>query len=169
MTAPATTAPPRERTITEHPSIPAGHLLHSRVTARHRTGTQVEVTARHHRFLVDEPAGLGGADTAANPVEYLLGSLASCSVISHLVWAEKLGIALDGLEVEVSGDLDTRGFFGLDDSVRPGFQGLELHVTFRGPETDDRYAVLRAAVERHCPVLDNLTAGVEVRVTVDPR
>jgi len=56
--------------------------------------------------------------------------------------------------VRVAGDLDLRGFFGVDDSVRPGFTAVQVEVTVTGPETEERYAELAAAVDEHCPVLD---------------
>lgn len=46
------------------------------------TATQVDVRVRDHSFTVDEPAALGGTDTAANPVEYALAALGSCQVIT---------------------------------------------------------------------------------------
>ena len=78
---------------------------------------------------MDEPPALGGADVAANPVQYALASLGSCQAITYQFWAEQLGIGFDTLSVRVEGDLDIRGFFGFDDSVRPGFSAVRLEVT----------------------------------------
>ena len=88
-----------------------------------------------HSFKVDEPPALGGADVAANPVQYALASLGSCQAITYRFWAEQLGIAFDSLTVRVEGDLDIRGFFGFDDSVRPGFSAVRVEVTVTGPES----------------------------------
>jgi uncharacterized OsmC-like protein len=68
---------------------------------------------------VDEPPALGGADSAANPVQYALASLGSCQAITYRFWAEQLGIAVDSVSVRAEGDLDLRGFFGVDETVRP--------------------------------------------------
>jgi uncharacterized OsmC-like protein len=70
------------------------------------TATVVNVCVRDHSFAVDEPAPLGGTDTAANPVEYALAALGSCQVITYQFWAAKLGIPLDAITVTVDGDLD---------------------------------------------------------------
>ena len=121
------------------------------------------------RFVVDEPASLGGEDAAANPVEVALGSLIACQVVTYRFWADRLGIALEGVDVEAEGDLDVRGFFGLDDGVRPGFGAVRLRVALSGPESPQRYEELKAAVDAHCPVLDlfgNATPlSVELTVT----
>lgn len=119
--------------------------------------TEVDLVARDHSVKVDEPPPLGGQDLGANPVEHALIALASCQAITYRFWAARLGIALDGLEVVAEGDLDVRGFFGFDDTVRPGFTGVRLEVTPAGPESAERYQELADAVDAHCPVLDLFT------------
>lgn len=115
--------------------------------------TLVHVKARGHEFTVDEPAALGGADAAANPVEYALAALGSCQVITYQFWAAKLGITLDSIRVTVAGDLDLHGFFGFDNEVRPGFRGVRVSVDLGGPDRS-RFPELQIAVDQHCPVLD---------------
>jgi uncharacterized OsmC-like protein len=116
--------------------------------------TEVDIRTGAHTFKVDEPPALGGADLAANPVQYALASLGSCQAITYRFWAAQLGIPFDKLTVRVEGDLDIRGFFGFDDTVRPGFTAVRVEVTVTGPESAERYAELAAAVDEHCPVLD---------------
>ena len=130
------------------------------------TPTRVDVQAGRHGFAIDEPATLGGDDTGANPVEHLLAALGACQVISYQVWAAKLGLALDGITVDLTGDLDVRGFFGVDEQVRPGFNTIHVDAHLTGPETPEAYRELTALVERHCPVLDVLTVGVQVTSNV---
>lgn len=115
--------------------------------------TAVDVRARDHVFSVDEPAALGGTDTAANPVEYALAALGSCQVITYQFWAAKLGIPLDSVKVTVDGDLDLHGFFGFDDT-RPGFTDVRVSVELTGPADRERYVELKQQVDEHCPVLD---------------
>src|SRR6202020_3462447 len=79
--------------------------------------TEVDIRTGAHSFKVDEPPALGGADVAANPVQYALASLGSCQAITYQFWAEQLGIGFDTLSVRVEGDLDIRGFFGFDEGV----------------------------------------------------
>lgn len=131
------------------------------------TGTTTEVSIRTggHEFTIDEPPILAGTNLGASPVEHLLASLGSCQVITYQVWAAKLGIALEAVEVTVTGELDVHGFFGLDPDIRPGFQSIGVNVRLTGPETSERYAQLTKAVDEHCPVLDVLTVGVPVHST----
>lgn len=112
------------------------------------------VALGQYHVEVDEPPPLGGEGKAPNPVEYYLASLLSCQIVTWRFWADKLGIAVDGITARAEGDLDVRGFFGLDEKVRAGFEEVRVVVTVRGPETPQRYRELQAAVDAHCPVLD---------------
>src|SRR3954467_276028 len=130
--------------------------------------TRLRLSARTHAIEVDEPGVLAGGDAHANPVEYALASLASCQAITYRFWAAKLGIALDGVEVAVEGDLGLHGFLGLDDTTRSGFTGIRVDVTPLGSESPQRYRELADAVDAHCPVLDLFTreTPVERRLAV---
>ncbi|TAN12569.1 MAG: OsmC family peroxiredoxin [Burkholderiaceae bacterium] len=110
--------------------------------------------AREHQVVADEPEALGGQDLGANPAELALSGLIACQAVTYRVWAKKLGIALDDVAIHADGDLDIRGFLGLDEGVRPGFSGVRLQVKLSGPEPAQRYRELQAAVDLHCPVLD---------------
>jgi uncharacterized OsmC-like protein len=136
------------------------------VTGAATGSVATDVQARQHTFVVDEPASLGGDDSATNPVEYALGSLVGCQVVTYRFWAARLGIRLDDVRITAVGDLDVRGFFGLDDGVRPGFGDIRLDVRLTGPETAERYAELHAAVDAHCPVLDLFTASTPVTTSL---
>lgn len=126
------------------------------------TATQVQVRAGKFSWTIDEPAGLGGTDLGANPVEHLFSALGSCTVITYQVWAQQLGLTLERVDVDVEGSIDTRGFFGLDPQVRPGFADIAVRVTVTGPHSTEDYLRLADAVGRHCPVLDNLANGARI-------
>lgn len=125
-----------------------------------------DVRTRQHTFVVDEPASLGGDDSSTNPVEYALGAFIGCQVVTYRFWAAQLGIQLDHVEIDAVGDLDVRGFFGLDEGVRAGFSEIRLDVRLSGPETDERYAELQRVVDAHCPVLDLVANPTPVRTTL---
>ncbi len=125
--------------------------------------TEVDVRVRGHRFKADEPESLGGTDVAANPVEYVLAALGACHAITYRVWGEHLGIGFDDVQIRVEGDIDVRGFFGVDDAVRPGVSDIRVAATLRGTEPLERYEELHRQVEEHCPVQDMLTGSVNVK------
>ncbi|MER8023962.1 OsmC family protein [Glutamicibacter protophormiae] len=124
------------------------------------------IVSGKHIFTVDEPAALGGDDLAASPVEYALGALISCQVVVYRLYAEQLNIQVDDVKIVANGDLDVRGLFGIDKSIRPGFTSVDLDVQISGPESAERYDELRQAVDAHCPVLDLFANPVPVTTAV---
>lgn len=130
------------------------------------SGFRSDVSIRQHRLVVDEPAALGGSDAGPNPIELLLAALGACQEITYRAYATALGIALDSVSVKLSGDIDLRGFFGVDHQVRAGFQAIhgEVHLESSASATD--LARLKAAVDAHCPVLDMLSTPVPVTLVL---
>lgn len=133
---------------------PASAQLTYRVSGAGEGAVATVIRAGKHEFVVDEPAALAGDDLAASPVEYALGALISCQVVVYRLYAQALGIVVDEIDVQAEGDLDARRLFGIDESVRAGFSDIRLVITITGPESEERYQELRAAVDAHCPVLD---------------
>ena len=125
------------------------------------------ITAGKHTFTVDEPAPLAGDDAAPNPVEYALGALISCQIVVYRLYAHNLGLTIENLEVSAEGDLDVRGLFGADDSVRPGLSAVRVTVDITGPDSDEAYQDLQTTVDAHCPVFDIFTNPTPIDVTVN--
>ena len=124
--------------------------------------TEVDVRLHNRVVKADQPPVLGGNDVGPKPVEIALAALGSCQAMTYRFWSEKLGIHIDKLTIDVQGDLDLHGIFGLRDGVRPGFGNVSVNVRITGPETPERYEELRQAVNNHCPVLDVFTNPVSV-------
>ncbi len=128
-----------------------------RADSRQVAGLRSDVRIRDFEVAVDEPPTLGGKDTAPNPVELALAALASCQEITYRLHADHLGIPLDAVAVSLEGDIDLRGFFAVDDTVRPGFQSIRGTVTLDSPASPADLERLKAHVDQHCPVLDLLS------------
>lgn len=112
----------------------------------------------------DEPAILAGSDEGANPVEHLLHALASCLTTSMVAHAAVRGIKIEALESKLEGDIDLRGFLGLDNLCPKGF--TEIRATFRARGNPDDVEKLRE-LARFSPVLNTLTHGATVKVDVN--
>ena len=54
----------------------------------------------------------------------------------------------------------------MDSSIRPGFTKITGTVNFDSDATEAQLLKLKQIVDRHCPVLDLVTNGVEV--DIDP-
>ena len=137
--------------------------------SRQVAGLKSEVKTRQFDLTVDEPEILGGSDQGPNPVELVLGALASCQEITYRLYADSLGIPLKGVSVKVTGDIDLRGFFAADEAVRPGFQGIKAEVTLDSTAEEADLERLKEIVDRHCPVLDILSNATPVSIELAGR
>ncbi len=135
--------------------------------SRQVQGLQSETKIRNFTITVDEPESLGGTDTGPNPVELILGALASCQEITYRAFAEAMEIPLDNVSVRIEGDLDLRGFFAVNDNVRAGFQDIRGIVELDSSASEEELAQLRKIVDAHCPVLDILRNPVPVSLKVN--
>ncbi|EWC63655.1 OsmC family protein [Actinokineospora spheciospongiae] len=111
----------------------------------------------------DEPPALGGGDTAANPVEQLLGALGNCLAVGYAANATVAGIQLDRLTVDVKGDVDLHVFLGLAEG-HAGFDGITATVRIDSPADRADLEALHAKVIASSPVGHTLTAAVPVEV-----
>ncbi len=127
-------------------------------------GVNSNVAIRQFNVAVDEPQALGGTDTAPNPVEYILAALGSCQEITYRLYADALGIPVNRVSVRLEGDIDLRGLFNVDKSIRPGFQGITAEVTIDSPASENDLLRLKSVVDRHCPVLDILQNPTPVQI-----
>jgi uncharacterized OsmC-like protein len=112
----------------------------------------------------DEPAGLGGTDTAPNPVEQLLGALGNCLAVGYAANASVAGIELKALEVEVTGDLDLHTFLGLEPG-HAGFSSIEARVSIDSDAPAEALEELHAKVTATSPV--GHTLGRAIPVSID--
>ena len=88
--------------------------------SRWKGGFACESKIRDHTVHMNEPTALGGADTAPNMVENVLAAYGSCLTVGYALNAALRGIKIKDLKVEVEGDLDLAGFFGLSESAPVG-------------------------------------------------
>jgi uncharacterized OsmC-like protein len=114
----------------------------------------------------DEPPMLAGADQGANPVEHLLNALASCVTTSMVAHAAVRGIHIEALESELEGDIDLRGFLGLDPNVPKGYTNIRVRFRVKtDPENLEKLKVLAA----FSPVYNTITNGAKVDIAVEQK
>ena len=73
----------------------------SNALARRRQGFETEVEVRGHRLIVDEPTDAGGKDAGPRPTELLAASLASCTTITIVMYADRKGWDVGAVETAV--------------------------------------------------------------------
>lgn len=114
-----------------------------------------------------EPPLLLGNDEGANPVEILLHALAACVTTSTVYHAAAQGIAIETVSSEIEGELDLRGFLGLDPDVRNGYQRIKMTLRIQADATEQEWEKLAAFGPRFSPVYDSVTRGVPVEFVTE--
>lgn len=94
-----------------------------------RPGLECAVTEGTHALTVAMTQKYGGTGNGPNPGVLGRAALASCLAIGYGMWAARLGVPFDALEVEVQADYDVSGELGIADDVRPGYAAMRYVVT----------------------------------------
>jgi uncharacterized OsmC-like protein len=159
---------------------PAKGQTRWQVTSRWRGGTRSDTSvrafqiggqrvARDFTIRVDEPYELCGTNQFANPQEYLLAALNACMIVGYAAVCASEGIELDDLRIETEGDIDLRGFLGIDSSVKPGYDGLRYTVHIRGNATAEQFERVHKIVKATSPNRFNVATAIalESRLVVE--
>ncbi|HXJ87743.1 MAG TPA: OsmC family protein [Candidatus Binatia bacterium] len=138
----------------------------SSVNAFHGAGQEI---SRQTSFVLhaDEPPVLLGEDSAANPVEYLLHSLAACLTTSMVYHAAARGIQIQAVDSSFEGDIDLHGFLDLDPNIRNGYQAIRVSFKIKADVPDEQLQEIVQLGTGHSPVFDSLTRGVPVSVKAE--
>jgi len=115
----------------------------------------------------DEPHVLLGSDSSANSGELLLHALAACVTGSIVYHAVARGVTIERIESSVEGDVDLRGFLGLDPKIRNGFQQIRMKFRIKANLSDEQLQEIFALGPRYSPMFDSLTNGLPVSVSAE--
>jgi uncharacterized OsmC-like protein len=113
---------------------------------------------------VDEHPILAGEDLAPNSMEHLLNALSACLTTTIVYHAAILGIRIDEMESEVEGDIDLRGFLGLSNKVRKGYQTIRINIRIK---TDAENMERLKALGELSPLFDLTSNGTKVEVNIE--
>jgi uncharacterized OsmC-like protein len=116
--------------------------------------------AKNFVIRVDEPFELGGANEHPNPQETLLAALNACMSVGYAAVAAIMGVQLTRLEIHTEGDIDLRGFLGVDPNVPAGYPALRCKVIIQGQGTPEQFRKIHETVMATSPNFYNLTRPV---------
>jgi uncharacterized OsmC-like protein len=136
----------------------------NRSTMRDFYGAGREDTSRSKpfEFTNGEPPVLLGDNEGANPVEFLLHALAGCVTTTFVLHAMARGIQIRELSTELKGNIDLQGLLGLDDSVSPGYEQINIRMHVKADCSDEELEDLLAYAQQHSPVCNTVCRPVPV-------
>ena len=140
-----------------------GGLNRSRIKDFYAIGREDDT--RTEEFIVDgdEPTITAGKDSAPNPMEFVLHSLAGCLTSTMINHAAVRGIEIGSVESSLAGDMDVRGMLGLSNEVRKGFNRVRVHM--RVESAADAATLEELAL--FSPVYDIVSRSLPVEVVLE--
>ena len=124
-----------------------------RVKSAWRGGLCCDVEMGEFNFTVDEPESVGGTNLGPQPTDVFLASIASCFTLALSYSAQKRGIVLRNLQVDVTGTYDGPRFSSVLIEGKLGCDEAELPSLVRD-------------AERVCYVTNTLKSGIDIKVDV---
>ncbi|EIK94960.1 OsmC family protein [Pseudomonas sp. M47T1] len=107
-----------------------------------------------HALFTDLPKALGGDDSAPSPHDYFDAALGACKALTLKYYAQKKGIPLTGVSVDVQRD---------DSQEQKGHYAINVILTLKGVLTAEQRAELHRVADR-CPV-HKLMTTTDVAIT----
>jgi uncharacterized OsmC-like protein len=126
-------------------------------------GEQVQ---RRFSIDIDEPCELGGTNLFANPQEHLLAALNACIMVGYVAQCAVHGITLESVKIETDGEIDLRGFLGIDPAVPAGYESLSYTVRIKGNGTKEEFVKIHEAVMATAPNFYSVSRPVALRPTL---
>ena len=115
---------------------------------------------------IDEPLELGGSNAHPNPQEHLIAALNACMMVGYVALCALQGIALEKLEIQTEGDIDLRGFLGLDSNIPAGYRSLRCSVRIKGDGDKEQFTKIHHTVMATSPNYYNITKPVGLTSTL---
>ena len=98
-------------------------------TAALEKGLKVRTTGPKDQVIIsDMPTTVGGGGSAPTPGWFMQAALATCNATTIAMRAAREGIELTTLEVSIDTESDTRGIFGVDESIQAGPLNMRTRV-----------------------------------------
>lgn len=132
----------------------------SRVKSYYLAGEEIP---RDFSISIDEPEELLGTNTAPNPQEVLMAAFNACILATYVAACAVKGIALEDVQIETEGELDLRGFLGIDASVKPGYDELHYTVKMKGKGSSEQFKEVHETVLKTSPNYWNMANPIKVK------
>lgn len=117
---------------------------------------------RDFKIVADEPDTLFGRDTAPNPQELLMAALNACMSIGYVAAAASKGVTVRSLQIETVGELDLRGFLGLDEHINPGYNQIHYTVRIDADGTPEQMEDIHQTVMGTPPNFSNFSKAIQM-------
>jgi len=133
-----------------------------KVEATWLEGTQIESETRGFKIRMDKPLEENGTNLAPKPAEVSLQALGSCLLFAYLYAANKLKIAIDGLKVEIEGEVIPGGWEDVQNNKRAGFKTVQFEVQVKSSHSKEEIQKVHDLALKVSPMYDNFSHPVNL-------
>jgi uncharacterized OsmC-like protein len=141
----------------------------AKTRVRLKPGLECEIEEGAWKLTAGVSEKSGGTNAGPNPGILGRGALGSCLAVGYAMWAARLGVPIDSLEVDVEADYDSRGELGVSDEVPPGYTQVRYTVTVTSPAPADAVQQMLDTADKYSPYRDVFARAHDVRRTVHIR
>jgi len=127
---------------------------------------RIEVQADNHVVKIDQPVSGSGSDTGPNPLALQLSTLAGCIGTVARIVAKRQQLPLQGMTIDVEGDIDTDYLLGRTKEGRAGFQSIRVKVNVDADMTAEAKEKFIHEVDARCPISENLLNPTPMEIVV---
>lgn len=120
--------------------------------------------SRDFNILIDEPKELLGENLAANPQEFLMAAFNACVAVGYVIQAAVENIKLTKLEIITGGEIDLRGFLGIDSNVASGYEQIHSKVKISSNGTKEQIEKMHETVIQTSPNYWNILNAVGINI-----
>ena len=124
-------------------------------------GFRTEVKAGDKELVVDEPVSVGGSDLGPTPYEYLLTSLASCTLMTLRMYADRKSWPLESASIQLRSGRSHEIDCEKCESEPVGIGHIQRRIELTGPITDEQRQRLLQVADR-CPIKQTLERGIHI-------
>lgn len=125
-------------------------------------GTQIDSEIRSLKIRIDKPLEENGTNSGPKPAELSLQALGGCLLFAYLFAADKLRVDIDGLKVEIEGEVIAGGWEDEKGNKRAGFKHIQFRVQVNTKHSDEDIQKVHNLALQVSPMYDNFTHPVKV-------
>jgi uncharacterized OsmC-like protein len=135
----------------------------AKTRVRLKPGLECEIEEGTWKLTAGMSEKSGGTNAGPNPGILGRGALGSCLAIGYAMWAARLGVPIESLEVDVEADYDSRGELGVADDVPPGYVQVRYAVTVKSSASEEDVRHMLDTADKYSPYRDVYARAHDVR------
>ncbi|MFB0613168.1 bifunctional alpha/beta hydrolase/OsmC family protein [Aurantiacibacter poecillastricola] len=122
------------------------------------------VRTANHEFIADEPTDIGGSDHGPTPYDLLMAALGTCTSMTIKMYADRKGIALDNVRIELEHSRDHHtDCIDCEKSGAP-IQVIDRAIELSGDFTEEQRQRMMEIADM-CPVHKTLEGDLHIHST----